>query len=82
VTLTGLLSGTSYYFRAGSTDAAGNGLNPSAEFVFKTTGGVPDTTAPQITSPPTVTSITNSSAVVQWTTDEVGNSEVVEEGAS
>jgi hypothetical protein len=35
-----------------------------------------DITAPQITSPPTVTSVTDTTAVIEWTTDEPANSEV------
>ncbi len=75
VTLTGLLSGTTYYFMVGSTDALNNGPATSSEFTFSTLS-VADTTAPQITTPPTVTSITDETAVIQWTTDEPGNSQV------
>jgi len=82
VTITGLTGSTIYHFRVGSTDAAGNGPdkepddnNPSAEVGF-TTDPDPDTTAPQITSPPTVTAKTNTTATIEWTTDEPGNSVV------
>jgi hypothetical protein len=82
LTLTGLDPSTTYYFQVGSTDASGNGpttsgidRNPSPELSF-TTSGVTDTVAPQIISPPTVSARTNTSATIEWTTDEPGNSVV------
>ena len=87
VTLTGLSSGTSYYFRASSIDANGIGPyksatdnNPSAEVNFLT-GDAADTTAPQITSPPTVIAKTDTTATIQWATDEPSNS-LVQYGVS
>ena len=80
VTLTGLEPGLPYYFRAGSTDLEGNGPNPAvtadnnptnAEFGFTT---LADQTDPVITSAPTVTAVTNSTAIISWTTDEPANS--------
>ncbi len=75
VTLTGLAGDTEYFFRAGSTDNANNGPATSGEFSF-TTNATPDTTAPQIISPPTVTIKTNETATIAWTTNEESNSVV------
>ena len=80
VTLTNLSAETTYYFRVGSTDSIGNGPtlsvednNPSEEFGF-TTQKEEDDTAPQIITPPTITSKTSSSLTVEWETDEPSNS--------
>ena len=75
VMLTGLTGSTSYYFRVGSRDSTGNGPAYSNAFSF-TTAATPDTTAPQITSAPTVVSLTDSQATIVWSTDELSNSEV------
>ena len=75
VTLTGLTESTLYYVRVGSVDAYGNGPDPSEEVTFSTTAD-DDLVAPQIISAITVTSITGSSALVQWQTDELSNSMV------
>jgi len=72
VTLTGLTAGTDYHFRVGSTDAAGNGPTYSTDCTFKTE--TTDDQPPQITSPPTVTNITDKTAVIEWQTDEPSNS--------
>ena len=79
VTITGLTGSTPYYFRVGSTDAAGNGPgtsttdnNPSTEVSFATNPD-PDTTAPHI-SGITAISTNNTTAVILWTTDEPSNS--------
>ncbi len=80
VTLTGLTDNTQYYFRVGSTDAAGNGPdssatdnNPSAALSLTTQA---ETTAPVIISAPTVTAVTESTATIVWDTDEPSNSQV------
>ncbi len=75
LTLTNLSGNTAYYFRVGSTDASGNGPATSSEVVFVTLPD-PDITAPQFTSPPTVTDKSNDSATIAWSTDEPGNSQV------
>ena len=72
VTLAGLNANMTYYLRVGSADTAGNGPTISSELSF-TTDPNPDTTAPQITAPPTVTSKTNATAVIEWQTDENSN---------
>ena len=82
VTITGLAYETKYYFRVGSTDLGGNLPDPATlgdnnptntELTFTT---LPDLSPPQITAPPTVTGITNDSAVIEWSTDEPSNSQV------
>jgi hypothetical protein len=74
VTLTGLNDDTTYFFRVRSTDASGNGPTVSNELSF-TTEPAPDTTAPTISNVQ-VTSITQTSATISWTTNEPSNSEV------
>jgi hypothetical protein len=76
VTLSGLTANTDYHFRVGSTDAAGNGPTYSNDCTFKTEAETVDDQAPEITSPPTVTNITDSTAVIEWETDEPSNSMV------
>jgi hypothetical protein len=73
VTLTGLTADTHYYFRVGSTDGFDNGPTTSNEVNF-ITESTSDTTAPQITVPPTVTGITQTSAIIEWQTDEPSTS--------
>jgi len=73
VTLTGLTADTTYYFRVGSTDGFNNGPTTSNEVNF-TTESSSDTTDPIITTPPTVTGITKTTAVIEWQTDEPSNS--------
>ena len=75
VTLTLLKDATLYHFRVGSTDAAGNGPRHSSDSTF-TTDATPDTTAPVVISPPTVTGTTDTTATIVWQTDETGNSQV------
>jgi hypothetical protein len=74
VTLTGLNDDTTYYFRVGSSDGSGNGPTMSNELSF-TTDPTPDTTAPNISNVQ-VTSITETTAIVSWTTNEPSDSEV------
>jgi len=75
VTITGLTVDTKYYFRVGSTDGFDNGPTTSNEVNFTTESGS-DTTPPRITIPPTVTGITQNTAVIEWQTDEPSNSVV------
>jgi len=83
ITITGLQPDTLYYFRAGSTDAKGNGpwlnddtqeTNPSNEMTFRSAVG-PDVTAPQISNF-RATTTSDQVAVIDWTTDEPSNSQV------
>ncbi len=72
VTLTGLSSDTTYYFRVYSRDRAGN-QGKLLDHSF-TTGG-PDVTTPQIFAP-TVTGITQTTATIMWLTDEDASGKV------
>jgi hypothetical protein len=74
ITLTGLNDDTTYFFRVRSTDGSGNGPTVSNELSFKT-DPAPDTTAPTISNVQ-VTSITQTTAIISWTTNEPSNSEV------
>ena len=78
IALSGLSAGTTYYYRVRSSDAAGNAVT-SGEFSFSTDETPPppppDTTAPVITSY-SVFNITQSGAVIQWTTNENSDSVV------
>ncbi|HUV60098.1 MAG TPA: fibronectin type III domain-containing protein, partial [Desulfatiglandales bacterium] len=75
VTLTGLTADMQYYFRVGSTDGFENGPTTSNEVTF-TTESASDIIPPRITIPPTVTGITQNTAVIEWQTDEPSNSVV------
>jgi hypothetical protein len=79
INLTGLLPGTIYYFRVGSTDASNNGPTTSNELSF-TTNPPPDTTPPVISNV-RVSSKTHNTALIEWTTDEQSDS-VVQYGTS
>ena len=70
---------STYTFRVGSTDEAGNGPTFSANGTFNTQGAPGDITAPVISNGPTVVFVDQTSAIVEWTTDEPSSS-VVEYG--
>jgi hypothetical protein len=72
VTITGLASATLYHYRVSSTDASNNGPTQSTDHTFTTASG----SAPIITSGPTVSAITGSTATVSWVTNEASNSRV------
>jgi hypothetical protein len=76
VTLTGLAPATPYSFRVGSSDQAGNGPAFSDVGTFTTLASPGDTTAPVLTAGPSVVFVDNSSALVEWTTDEPATSVV------
>jgi hypothetical protein len=73
VILTGLNPGTEYYFVAQST-GAGGATGYSAAMTFTTTGT--QTNPPPAISNVTVNSITDTTAVVTWTTDQATSSQV------
>jgi hypothetical protein len=72
----GLAPDTAYHLRASSSDPSGNTAN-SPDIVFRTAKGpaLPDTTAP-VMSLVEVSGVTDTRAVVIWTTDEPADSEV------
>ena len=72
---TGLLANTKYYLTVSSTDALGNGptLSKTVEF---TTLPAAQTSAPQVLAQPQIVSVTNTTAVVTWPTDQPSTSEV------
>ena len=74
IVLTGLNSGTTYYFVAESTGANG-ATGYSATYSFTTTGTPPVNPAPVITAI-TVTNITNTTVTVNWATDQASSSQV------
>lgn len=71
--LTGLLQGTLYYVRIKSADVNQN-ISSATEFTFTTTDSR-DVTAPAITVV-TTTVITDTEALITWTTDEGATSKV------
>ncbi len=74
VVLTGLTSGTTYYFVAESTGANGaTGFSTTYSF---TTLGTPPTTPAPVISAVTAISITSTSAIITWTTDQSSSSQV------
>ncbi len=73
VVLTGLNSGTTYYFVAQSTGS--NGATGSSTTYTFTTTGAPSTPAPTITNV-SVQNIGNTSATITWHTDEAASSQV------
>ena len=72
VALTGLDPNTTYYFKAISTDAAGNEITSKGELRTLATA---DKTAPTI-SGLGVSYITESSAIITWHTDELATSQI------
>ncbi len=70
VDLTGLTPGTIYHYKVTVKDAAGNATS-SGDLTF-TTDDTPDLTAPDITGVAS-SGITEDSAVVNWLTNEPGN---------
>jgi hypothetical protein len=72
--ITGLTANTTYHYGVMSTDASGNTAT-SGDFTFKTSTQPTDTTPPVISNI-RVSSITQNSAKVTWTTDELSNSKV------
>jgi Fibronectin type III domain len=73
--ITGLGAGKTYHLTVSSTDALGNGPTLSKTVNFSTQA-LANTVPPQLLTQPAAVSITNTTAVVQWTTDEPADSEV------
>lgn len=66
--ITGLQSGTTYYFRVLSTDAQGNGPTASAVYSF-TTRTQPNRNPPNFTQTPSVNFVNDRMAVIVFATD-------------
>ena len=73
-TVTGLTASTSYGFTVKAKDAAGN-TSPASNLISITTNAPADTTAPTI-SGVTSSSITQTGAMISWTTNEAANSQI------
>ena len=73
VSLTGLASGTTYYFVCQST-AANGATGYSAPMSFTTTGV--QSTPPPVISNVTASGMTNTTAIITWTTDQATTSQV------
>lgn len=70
ITLQGLDPLTSYDFTVASIDEVSNGPTVSGVGTFRTLASPGDMVAPMFKSGPTVVSISDTAAFVQWTTDE------------
>lgn len=70
--LGGLLPLTTYHYRVGGVDGADNGPTWSADASIETT----DLSSPTITSGPEIVALSNSSASIAWSTDELADSRV------
>ena len=73
ITLTNLTAGTTYYYKAASTDQSNNGPVSSSILEF-TTESSPDNTSPTITNVSVAPG--DKTATVAWTTNEVSDSAV------
>jgi len=73
--LTKLVTGTTYAYQVGSTDATGNGATKSA-VVFATTDAGEDLTAPVISGTPSIIYVNDRQATISWQTSEAADSEV------
>ncbi|MBI1866282.1 MAG: hypothetical protein HYS02_00755 [Candidatus Staskawiczbacteria bacterium] len=75
VSFSGFTPNTTYYYRVKSKDASGN-LSTSAGFIFTTVSiSVIDTAPPDISAIAS-SSITNSDAMITWTTNEASDTQV------
>jgi protocatechuate 3,4-dioxygenase beta subunit len=74
VTLLNLTPVSTYTFRVGSVDSSGNGPTFSAPGTFNTQAAPGDVTPPVFTDGPTVVFVDQTTAIVQWTTDEPSTS--------
>ncbi len=74
ITVAGLEAGTPYFLRVRSSDAA---ANPSAwsATISASTQTLPDLTPPAFLSPPAVQAVTDTTAVIVWTTNEPSTTE-------
>jgi subtilisin family serine protease/phosphodiesterase/alkaline phosphatase D-like protein len=77
IKITGLSPSTIYYYQIESEDTSGNtkAYDDETNTKFNTTG-IPDTTKPNIIDGPKVTILTDSTASIEWETDEESDSTV------
>ncbi|MCZ6633391.1 MAG: tandem-95 repeat protein [bacterium] len=75
VSLTNLLPETTYRYLVRATDAAGNGPTVSEAFTF-ITDAAPDRTPPELVEMPEAVALTDVSAQIRWTTNELSDSAV------
>ncbi|HCU70493.1 MAG TPA: hypothetical protein DIC35_01915, partial [Candidatus Moranbacteria bacterium] len=64
-----------YHYRVKSKDASGN-ESISGDYTFTTLIDPQDITAPTLTSGPTISGVTATTATITWTTDEISDSKV------
>jgi len=76
ITLTDLSATAIYTYRVSSSDRAGNGPTYSDTGYFTTQAPPGDITAPVITAGPVVAAVADTSAIIQWSTDEPASSRV------
>ena len=82
VALTRLRSGRTYHFRVRSMDAAGNGVDDRFREQTFVTRDQPDSLAPVIVQGPFVSAVTQTTARVEWETDEPADSRISVEDES
>jgi len=75
VSLTDLSPETPYRYRVAATDARGNGPTKNQILTF-TTEAQPDIELPKLIGTPEATLITESSATIRWTTNELSDAAV------
>jgi len=76
IKLTGLESYTVYYFKLTCADPSGNTVVEGDETYQFNTSGPPDNTPPKIIEGPKITVLTDSTATIEWVTDELSDSTV------
>lgn len=76
IKLTGLESYTVYYFKLTCADPSGNTVVEGDETYQLNTSGPPDNTPPKIVEGPKITVLTDSTATIEWVTDEESDSAV------
>ena len=75
VVLTNLQPGTTYSFKAASSDQSGNGPTSSSTLNF-TTQATPDLTGPVFTTAPFASGVSKTGAVIEWDTDEPATTQI------
>ena len=75
LTVTGLVPGTTYYYRVESTDPSGNGATESAVGVVTTPSEV-DLSPPRFVTQPEKVAVTDEELVIGWETDEAASARV------